>query len=343
MQSDTIKQGMITRSIEKNGTPWALSKNGIASQTKSVKNKLKFVEQYPKLTVLEYSEEKFGTCKMYDSSCCHEFEITKWQINYRYFHNIEVCTICNPIGSFIETIWQKEIEDFLVENNIKYLKNNRSVLGNLEIDFYLLEFKVGIELDGIYWHSAKHKESKYHINKTDRCEKLGIQLLHVFEDEWNKNKELVFSRIRSLLNIGLTKVYAKSCEIRLISGKEASCFINLNHFQGGILAKHSLALFYNGEIVAVMMIGATNRKNKLNLISKEYEIYRFCTKVNHLVIGGFSKLLKFFIREYKPHVIISQVDRRWFVGYAQTTSGFQLIKKLNLNFNMLLTADVKNS
>ena len=40
-------------------------------------------------------------------------------------------------------------------------------------------------------------------------------------------------------------------------------------------------------------------------------MYRFCTNKNISVIGGASKLFKFFITKYNPKEIISYANRRW--------------------------------
>ena len=53
-----------------------------------------------------------------------------------------------------------------------------------------------------------------------------------------------------------------------------------------------------------------------------YELNRFATNCN--VIGGFSKLLKYFQRNYKWHEIVSFADRRWSEGGVYEKSGFEL-------------------
>ena len=60
------------------------------------------------------------------------------------------------------------------------------------------------------------------------------------------------------------------------------------------------------------------RKKEKNLgnshTENEYELLRFCNKLNTNVVGGAGKLLKFFIDKYKPSKIISYCDRRWSNG-----------------------------
>jgi hypothetical protein len=48
--------------------------------------------------------------------------------------------------------------------------------------------------------------------------------------------------------------------------------------------------------------------------SNQYELLRFCNKINTIVIGGADKLLKHFIKIYQPKEIISYADRRWSSG-----------------------------
>lgn len=49
-----------------------------------------------------------------------------------------------------------------------------------------------------------------------------------------------------------------------------------------------------------------SRENK----KYEYELYRFCNKINTNIIGAFSKLLKYFEKKYEPKSLISYGNRR---------------------------------
>ena len=61
----------------------------------------------------------------------------------------------------------------------------------------------------------------------------------------------------------------------------------------------------------------------------EYELVRFCNKLNTSVIGGADKLLQYFIRTYQPKEIISYADRRWSQG--------RLYDKLKFTNNLVLS------
>ena len=60
-------------------------------------------------------------------------------------------------------------------------------------------------------------------------EKQGIQLIHVFENEWNLDKDIVKSRLRNLLGIYDKTIFARKCQIREVSNKDSVEFLDVNH------------------------------------------------------------------------------------------------------------------
>jgi hypothetical protein len=327
MKSDVIKNKMIKNSIEKHGVDWSLSKGGKANINKEKNLKLKFKEKYCDLELISYSKEKFGICEFKNHECNHIFTINKWQAHQRKNQNIKLCTICNPIGSYNETRWQSEIAEILRELNIEFKEKDRTVLSGKELDFYLKDLNIAIELDGLHWHSIDFKDQLYHLDKTERCEALGIHLIHIFEDEWLYKKEIVKSRILNILGKTQYRIFARKCKIKEITGLEASEFINENHIQGNIPASKRIGLFYNDDLVSVMTFGALRRALGSTPIDGTYEMYRFCNKQNMNIIGAAGKLLNYFILTEKPVEIISYADRRWSIGKLYSTLGFTFIKK----------------
>ena len=102
------------------------------------------------------------------------------------------------------------------------LTGNRVILDGKEIDIYIPEIKLGIEFNGLYWHSEEGgKDSKYHLNKTELCESNGIKLIHIFEDEWLYKKNIVKSRLKNILGLTENKIYARKCEIKEISSRDS--------------------------------------------------------------------------------------------------------------------------
>jgi hypothetical protein len=221
-----------------------------------------------------------------------------------------ICRVCTPV--FSQNKIQHHVEQFLKDNNIKYEPNCRSLIKPYEIDIYIPEFNLGLELNGNYWHSeARDRNDKYHLNKTMMCYVKGIKLIHIFEDEWINKKSVVLSRLSNLLNITETKIYGRNCDIKEITSEESKRFIETNHIQNWSVDKYRYGLFYNDELVSVMTFSkeriSMGRKTSENV----WELNRFSNKINTTVIGGFSKLLKHFIKEIKPERIITYADIRW--------------------------------
>jgi len=239
--------------------------------------------------------------------------------------NKNLCRICHPIEPITgPTKFENEFADFLRSLNINYIKNCRSVIKPYEIDFYLPDYKIGIELDGLYWHSELYKPEDYHLVKTEKCREIGVRLIHIFEDEWIYKQDIVRSRIKNILGFTKNKIYARKCEIKEVDKKTTKSFIEKNHIQGNTIFKYSYGLYYNNELVSIMTFGKL-RKNLGNKSKEDnYELLRFCNKLDINVIGGASKLLKYFINEYKPQKIVSYADKRWSIGNMYEKIGFTL-------------------
>lgn len=224
---------------------------------------------------------------------------------------IPICRKCFPIvkNSKLELI----IKDFLDQNNIKHIDNKRNLNNGCEIDIFLPDFNLGIEVNGNYFHSEimGEKNKDYHLNKTIESEKQDIKLIQIFEDELLLKKDITLSRISNLLNLN-NRIYARLCEVKEVDKKTSSEFLEKNHIQGMSIDKYRFGLFYKNELVSLITFG-NKRKfiSKKNNFDGEYELIRFCNKINTNIIGGFSKLLKHFIKLQNPTKIITYSDIRW--------------------------------
>lgn len=233
------------------------------------------------------------------------------------------CKCSNYKGySVIEEEVVKFLRDDLKIDNIHL--NRRDILPNrLEIDCYLPDFNLAIEVNGIYWHSeSMGKYRDYHLYKTEKCNINGIDLIHILDYEWVYKKPIIQSILSNRLKLNKDKIYARKCEVKIIENtKELKDFLNNNHIQGYTHSKINLGLYYNGELISVMTFG----KNRFKKNSNELEMIRFCNKLNTNIIGGASKLFKYFIKHYNKEKkdIISFADRRFFKGELYEQLGFK--------------------
>ena len=264
----------------------------------------------------------YKTYKWKCKKCEFEYEAI-----IKYNKHIE-CRKCKPTGTKMEIF----IKDFLDKHNINFIYRDRNVLNGYEIDVYIPSHKLGIELHGLYWHTENHKDKNLHKLKADLSSDSGINLIQIFEDELKNKKEIVLSRLKNLLNLNDNKVFARNCFIKEIKSDIKSKFLEEYHIQGNSNTSINYGLYYNNELVSVM----TFSKERIALGSKTrndvYELNRFCSKSNMNVIGGASKLLKHFIKQYNPNQIISYADRRWSNGKVYNNMGFTFIKNTEPNY-----------
>lgn len=159
----------------------------------------------------DYSQVEYKTCKDKVTIICdkgHTFEKTPDQI----FNTKAGCPTCNR--GVNRSKGEKELYKF-ISKYFKCKHNTREILDGLEIDIYIPELRVGIEFNGLYWHSDdKNKTS--HREKKDLAYKKGVYLIHVYEDEWKNKKEAVKRKLYETLQIredGFKKLLRGNCKV----------------------------------------------------------------------------------------------------------------------------------
>ena len=71
------------------------------------------------------------------------------------------------------------------------VENSRGIISPRELDIFIPSSKLAIEYNGIWWHSlANGTPVDYHSSKSDACERLGIDLVHVLDHEWSHRQDL---------------------------------------------------------------------------------------------------------------------------------------------------------
>lgn len=284
--------------------------------------------------LIKVTDEGEWVCKCPHPDCdkCNEkFYITDHQIQYnRKNYNSETCTRLFPINSKSKlTNVEIFVKNILDEYDIHYIYNCNDVLFDdkthkyKQIDFWIPDLNIGIECNGCLYHrtniySFPSKHKNYHMNKTNLSENLGIKLIQIWED-WMLNKsEIIRSILLNKLGLCNNTIYARKCIIEQIKCPQ---FIEDNHIQGNCPCGVSYVLIYNGEVVSAMTFG--KRKGIVNKYGKEeWELLRFCNKINTRIVGGASKLLSRFIKDYQPHSIVSFASRDISDGNLYKTLGF---------------------
>lgn len=261
-------------------------------------------------------------CTKCNKVCTGNLRNGRWKVFFCYNCYGDPCSSYQEktVVNFIKSIYAGEIiENYTLENK--------------ELDIFIPEFRLGIEFNGLIWHSFgtsypnNYEKEKYEkerlLRKTYFFNSHNIQVLHIFSHEWEDEckREIWQSIIKNKLNFS-QKYYARVCSVQEISPTDKNIFLQQNHIQGTDKSKISLGLFFNKELLSVMTFSHPRFTKKLNI---DYELVRFCNKKNITVIGGASKILSYFERKYNPKGIVSYADLRRGQG--------NMYLKLGFNFN----------
>lgn len=248
--------------------------------------------------------------KLRNDVCNHEYQVTP--NNLVYAGSGLICRVCNPSISKPE----EEIKEFISSNYTGWIEyNDRSLIRPQELDIVLPELGLAFEINGEYWHRDK---PTYHMDKTNMVEEMDFQLIHITDIQWNTQKDIIKSRILSILD-KTRKIFARKCCVHRLNSMPKE-FLATNHIQGvGAPSSINYGLYYADILVAVM----TFKKN--TLYGADYELVRYCSLLNTTVVGGAGKLLKAFERDFNNPKILSYAARDWSKGGLYSKLGFTKI------------------
>lgn len=252
-------------------------------------------------------KSKSNTIKKICKKCGEEFYVKNSRDN-RY--NVTYCSI-DCYGKTHQSSYEHEIKSILESSGINNIveRYKPDWLSRKEIDLYLPDHKIGVEFNGIYWHSESAGKNKgYHFNKSKLCAENGVRLVHIFEDAWVSRREAIMKRLFNMIPNN-DKIYARNCVVKFGNKQEVVKFVGKYHTQGNISFEYSVKLLCDGEIVSVLTIGKQRKILGSNPEEGKFEILRYCSKKR--VVGGFSKMLKYFIKSINPKEITTFMDLDW--------------------------------
>lgn len=299
------------------------------SKTNNYRNKVinNFKELYPTINFIDI---KKWSVNVKCESCGNECELSKQLLYERYKRDYVVCTHCNPIGVSSRSGYEIEMTNFLNDMGVRYETNVKIPNKRTEIDILLTDHNIGIEFNGLYWHNELFKNNEYHLIKSKDCNEVGIELVHIFEDEWIYKKDIVKSILKNKLGKTTKKIYGRQCQIKEVDSKQSKNFLENNHIQGNVNSKVRVGLYYEDQLVSLM----TFSKGRILMGGKktEWELNRFSNLLDVNVVGAASKLLKYFIKKYEPQKIVSYSDVRLFGGGMYKKLGFTEISQSKPNY-----------
>lgn len=283
-----------------------------------------------KTTIDDYKGVELLDKILIECKICKEKEYK----NFYYNKNIN-CEKCFPRIPNFTSKEEQEVFDFITNDlKIQYgIQGDKKLINPYELDMIFHNEKIAIEYCGLYWHSehSAGKNKSYHFNKLKMVNSIGYRLITIFSDEWNQKKDIVKSKLRNIFKKTNIKYYARKLKVKEVSAVDSNDFLNKHHLQGSSSAKINLGLYSDDNLVALMTF--SNGRAALNnkVVINEYELVRFVTNGTS-VVGGASKLLKYFIKNYNPKKIISYSDNRWSDGSLYKTLGFNKVSSPTIGY-----------
>ena len=190
-------------------------------------------------------------------------------------------------------------------------------------------------LQQYYTNKANAKERiEWYLNNAEKKEidsiskKLGYNI-----NDISNNFEFSADDIKVLDKLNIQNKIIEQTDIKEITNnKLIKDFLNKNHLQGYMNSTIKIGLFYEKELVSLMIF----KKLKNN-----YKLLIFCNKLNTNIINSESKLFNYFIKTYTPKEVITYVDRSYSNGKLYEQLGFKLHSKTKPNCYYIINGTKK--
>lgn len=362
MQSEEAKAEMVRRSRESSGVDWPAQRPELIAQ-RTRKLRMNFAESIQdedaRSRYLRFKENP----KAYLESLPEKPTLASLYKSLGYSDSTTVWSMIadNDIQDLIDqrySVMESEVHDFIKSliPSVNIQMRNRRVIAPMELDLYLPDYNIAIECNPTYTHNSTippYSENnvvmapQYHKQKSDLCRKQGIFLFHIFGYEWANKRSVMKSMLANLLGVTARKIYARNTYVDVVSYKEATAFLNANHRQGYMTSKIRLGLRVKDtdELVSLMTFNKPRKGiGKKSNDVLEWELGRFCNVLNTNVVGGASKLFKYFTKHYEYSKIVSFSDIAHTKGNLYDILGFTAVSEsspgyvwVNLFTDMYLT------
>ena len=245
---------------------------------------------------------------------------------------------CQDCVKYHESTMESEVKEFLLglDPNMQIIMHDRKIIAPYEFDIYLPAYNFAIECDPTYTHNsslgAYHREDPlprtYHAIKSQMAISANIELFHIFGYEWVNTPDVIKSMIKTRLGFTETRIFARNTHIAEVSYAEATAFLAANHRQGFTPTRICLGLRLNSDNTLVSLMTFNPLKPHQGHRSADFndwELSRFCNLRNTVVVGGASKLFKYFVANYDFAKIVSFSDIAHTSGKLYQLLGFTQI------------------
>lgn len=275
-----------------------------------------------------YGESKTATEWIADERCIVDSStVLRWRIHEAGMSVEEA--MAYPVQPPRSSLGEETLAEFLAQHTFPpMVRNDRSVLGGLELDIYLPSHDLAVEFNGLFWHSERFRPRGAHQAKLRACQAAGIRLIQVWEDDWALRRPIVEAGLLHKLGRSQQpRVHGRACTVDLDVGQaEAAAFLRQHHLQGAAAATVRAGLRSDGELVAVVLFKACDGPEPWDLV-------RYATSA--VVAGGFTRLVRHF-RAVHPGAIKTFADLCVSDGGLYRASGFVTAREIGPDYTYLV-------
>ena len=201
-----------------------------------------------------------------------------------------------------------------VRSHIQIETKVRNVISPKELDIYVPSKNIGIEFNGLHWHSEQYAGTIHMRTKWEKAQEKGVRILNIFDDEWIQQRPIVERAIVAALGLSKTS-YARQLTIGTVDKDTASTFLNEYHIGGNRNGSYRIGLYLDNNLEAVLVCGKH--------ASEEWEIIRYAS--SHNIVGGFRRLFSRFIQDMNVTRCLSYCDLRYGSGKSYLDAGFECV------------------
>lgn len=273
------------------------------------------------------------------NKCSHEWQASVY--NRTHKKRPQGCPKCAKGAT--SSRGEKQIYEFLINNGQqaesiiqhKRLKNE-TTQRMFELDLYIPEKKIAIEFNGVYYHSEKFVERNYHYNKYKSCWEKGIQLLQIWEDDWNYSETIVQKILLHKLGLSSNNkiLYAQDTQVHEVNHESATIFLNNYHLEGAIDASHYVGLYSEDELVSLMAVKEEDNGLTCNIL-------RYATAEH--IVDDFAKLLSHIEKEYDFGRFVALSDNCISYDELYNKNGFTRVEDIKPDYTYLTKKQYKEN
>lgn len=199
-----IRRKAVETTIEHLGVPYSMMNSEVKNKMVSTKLDKSF-ESLKNLQNLEPLFER-KDWHGFGPPCFGDDHFYKWRCKVcgnEFVDYIKSCItppVCKKCSNKLNSSGEEELRNFIKSFYSGKIRKDRNTLNGKEIDIFLPDLGIGFEFNGGYYHSVQFgRNENYHLKKTIACEKLGIRLFHIWESDWNSNKNELKRLIKGVI------------------------------------------------------------------------------------------------------------------------------------------------